>query len=118
MSPNPFQAPLCLSRQLVCIEFLCAPPAGLAAYVLALAVSGFAEGWVAAPAVSSPILSPCWAFQAPKGGQLDVCGIVQDQRLAMVVSSPDSNSLCIDLAFSGDNIFHRPRRHFMELHKR
>ena len=47
-----------------------------------------------------------------------VCGIAQDQRAAVVVSAADSNRLRIDLAFPGYNIFHRPRRHFMELHKR
>ena len=47
-----------------------------------------------------------------------VCGITQDQRAALVVSVADGNRLHTDLAFSAHNIFHRPRRYFMELHKR
>ena len=90
-----------------------ASPAGLAAYVLALAVSGFAEGWVSAhPAMT------LWASVASEGDQLMVGGIAQDQRAALVVSATDGTCLRVDLALPNDHILHRPRRHFMELHKR
>ena len=65
-----------------------------------------------------PILHPCWASAASKESQLMVCGITQDQTAALVVSAADGNCLHTDLAFPGHNIFHRPRRYLMELHKR
>ena len=65
-----------------------------------------------------PILCPCWASAASKGSQLMVCGITQDQRAALVVSAVDGNRLRTDFAVPGHNIFYRPRRYLMELHKR